>query len=81
MDEGKFISGLRFVADVISTNFEILPRYEIISPVAGAKATDIHQERNSPVKKQRTVEGKAKSQGVKRTCGHSHKSVRMEHKK
>lgn len=80
MNDQEFAAGVGFVANVLSVGIERLPEYKIlpmtVSVDASVQSDDaLSLKRESPVKKEKT------SQGVKRNCGHSHKSVRMEHKK
>lgn len=77
MDEGKFVNGVRFVADAISANFESLPKYDIDPSVSDALAEEIPQEkpRFAPVNDFR---GPKDANAVKRSCGHSQKDVRQQ---
>lgn len=79
MSEQEYGSSLKFVANVLSAGIERLPEYNIQSPVTTPVEA---QSEETPVNIKPTGQKKKKvsPQTVKRTCGHSHKSVRMEHK-
>ncbi len=80
MSDKEYAKGQTFVADVLSTGIEHLPKYTFLPPEAEAiDASEQAPEKQAAVK-QVTKKEKISQKGVKRTCGHSHKSVRLEHK-
>ena len=76
MEEGKFVNGVRFVADVVSANIETLPSYGIAPLVSDALEEEIQQERPRFAPVNDFISKGAFA--VKRSCGHSQKSVREQ---
>lgn len=79
MSEREYGNGLKFVADVLSTGIERLSEYNFQPPVTTPVEAQ-PDEAPTEIKSVGRKKKKASPQTVKRTCGHSHKSVRMEHK-
>jgi hypothetical protein len=80
MNEKEYASGQAFVANVLSTGIEKLPQYKILPPEKEAIDSSEQGSEKPASVKQAAKKENASQKGVKRTCGHSHKSVRMEHK-
>ena len=80
MNDQDYAKGVGFVASVLSTGIEKLPKNDVIPPVTSALPSEQGSERPQNLQEADAKERKSQ-QGIKRTCGHSHKSVRMDHKK
>lgn len=81
MNEKEYVSNLGFVAEALSCGIEKLPKYVVPSdPSSGSETPERPFTAPQTAKLSTTQNGGYDSQqGVKRTCGHSHKSVRVEH--
>lgn len=80
MNDQNYAKGVGFVAEVLSAGIETLPKYEFIPPMAPSLLSDQGGDKPQNLQEADAKERKSQ-QGIKRTCGHSHKSVRMDHKK
>ena len=78
MNEKEYISGLRFVANVLSKNFEQLPVYDL-EPKDTPIERKIYPDQTETPIQTRVVQMGFSQQGIKRTCGHAQKSTRVEH--
>ena len=81
MNEGRFIAGVRFVVDAVCAHIEKLPIIDV-SPETDSeplpKGKNLSQEGCGQILPRENIFPRYSQQGVKRSCGQSQKSVRVE---